>query len=191
MSLYCVAIFERNIKWRVQQKIPPWDFGWATLYHTEIIIPGPFPYCAYSGMAIRNFRVASKKEKECWITKSYSSIHCLHFKWWQRHFAYCNADVKEFARQQHEKDCKLATVALFNHPSAPLRRCFISLLSYSAMRLRECIECFMRRTAILKNNSTAEKRRQEGAFALASIAHYCFVEIKSNCGFCGFEKCQN
>ena len=73
------------------------------------------------------------------------------------------------------------TVALFNHPSAPLRRCFISLLSYSAMRLRECIECFMRRTAILKNNSTAEKRRQEGAFALASIAHYCFVETKTNC----------
>ena len=75
------------------------------------------------------------------------------------------------------------TVALFNHPSAPLRRCFISLLSYSAMRLRECIECFMRRTAILKNNSTAEKRREEVAFALASIAHYCFVEIKSNCGY--------
>ena len=40
----------------------------------------------------------------------------------------------------------------------------------------------MRRTAILKNNSTAEKRREEEAFALKSIAHYCFVEIKNNCG---------
>ena len=39
----------------------------------------------------------------------------------------------------------------------------------------------MRRTAILKNNNTAEKRRKEEAFALESIAHYCFVEIKSNC----------
>ena len=74
------------------------------------------------------------------------------------------------------------TVALFNHLLAPLCRCFFSLLSYSAMRLRECIECFMRRTAILKNNSTAEKRREEEAFALASIAHYCFVETKTNCG---------
>ena len=76
--------------------------------------------------------------------------------------------------------CVTFTVALFHHLSAPLRRCFFSLLSYSAMRLRECIECCMRRTAILKNNSTAEKRREEEAFALASIAHY-FVEIKSNC----------
>ena len=39
----------------------------------------------------------------------------------------------------------------------------------------------MRGTAILKNNSTAEKRREEEAFALESIAHYCFVETKSNC----------
>ena len=41
----------------------------------------------------------------------------------------------------------------------------------------------MRRTAVLKNDNTAEKRREEEAFALKSIAHYCFVEIKSNCGF--------
>ena len=41
----------------------------------------------------------------------------------------------------------------------------------------------MRRTAILKNNSTAEKRREEEAFALASIAHYCFVETKTNCEY--------
>ena len=40
----------------------------------------------------------------------------------------------------------------------------------------------MCRTAILKNDSTAEKRREKEAFALKSIAHYCFVEIKSNCG---------
>ena len=39
----------------------------------------------------------------------------------------------------------------------------------------------MRRTAILKNDSTAEKRREEEAFALASIAHYYFVETKTNC----------
>ena len=39
----------------------------------------------------------------------------------------------------------------------------------------------MCRTAILKNDSTAEKRGEEEAFALKSIAHYCFVEIKSNC----------
>jgi len=32
-----------------------------------------------------------------------------------------------------------------------------------------------------EKNSTAEKRRKEEAFALASIAHYCFVEIKSIC----------
>ena len=40
----------------------------------------------------------------------------------------------------------------------------------------------MRCTDILKNNSTAEKRREEEAFALESIAHYCFVETKTNCG---------
>ena len=39
----------------------------------------------------------------------------------------------------------------------------------------------MYRTAILKNDSTAEKRIEEEAFALASIAHYCFVETKTNC----------
>ena len=39
----------------------------------------------------------------------------------------------------------------------------------------------MCRTAILKNDSTAEKKRVEEAFALASIAHYCFVETKTNC----------
>ena len=39
----------------------------------------------------------------------------------------------------------------------------------------------MCRTAILKNDSTAEKRGEEETFALKSIAHYCFVEIKSNC----------
>ena len=73
------------------------------------------------------------------------------------------------------------TVAFIHHPSTPLRRCFFSHLSYSATRLRECIERCTRRTAILKNNSTAEKRREEEAFALKSIAHYCFVETKSNC----------
>ena len=40
----------------------------------------------------------------------------------------------------------------------------------------------MYRTAILKNDSTAEKRIEEEAFALASIAHYCFVETNLNCG---------
>ena len=70
------------------------------------------------------------------------------------------------------------TVAFFHHRSTSLRRCFFSLLSYSATRLRECC---MRRKAILKNDSTAEKRREEEAFLLKSIAHYCFVEIKSNC----------
>ena len=78
----------------------------------------------------------------------------------------------------------LATVALFHHLSTSLRRCFFSLLSYSATRLREYILCCIRRTAILKNNNTAEKRREEEAFGLASIAHYCFVEIKSNCAQC-------
>ena len=39
----------------------------------------------------------------------------------------------------------------------------------------------MRRLAILKNDSTAEKRREKEAFALASIACYCFVETKTNC----------
>ena len=72
-------------------------------------------------------------------------------------------------------------IVVIHHLSTPLRRCFFSLLSYSATRLREYILCCMRRTAILKNNSTAEKRREEEAFALKSIAHYCFVEIKSNC----------
>jgi len=33
----------------------------------------------------------------------------------------------------------------------------------------------------LKNNNTAEKRREKEAFALASIAHYRIVEIKINC----------
>ena len=77
----------------------------------------------------------------------------------------------------------LYTVALIHHLSAPHCRCFFSLLSYGATRLREYIQCCMLR--ILKNNSTAEKRREEEAFALKSIAHYCFVQIKSNCGHKG------
>ena len=72
-------------------------------------------------------------------------------------------------------------IVVIYHLSTPLCLCFFSLLLYGATRLREYILCCMRRTAILKNNSTAEKRREEEAFALASIAHYCFVEIKSNC----------
>ena len=72
-------------------------------------------------------------------------------------------------------------IGFIYHLSTPLRRCFFSLLSYSATRLREYIQCCMRRTAILKNNSTAEKRREEEAFALESIAHYCFVETNLNC----------
>ena len=59
--------------------------------------------------------------------------------------------------------------------------CFFSLLSYTATRLREYIRCCMRCTAILKNDSRAEKRIEEEAFALASIAHYCFVETNLNC----------
>ena len=80
-------------------------------------------------------------------------------------------------------ECIPVTVALIYHLSASLRRCFFSLLSYSATRLREYILCCIRRTAILKNNNTAEKRREKEAFALASIAHYCFVEIRSNCAW--------
>ena len=63
--------------------------------------------------------------------------------------------------------------------AAPPLLLFSSLVQCE--RLREYIQCSMRRTAILKNNSTAEKRREEEAFALKSIAHYCFVEIKNNC----------
>ena len=76
----------------MQQKIPPWDFGWATLYHTEIIIPGPFPYCAYSGMAIRNFRVASKKEKSVGSRNHILVFIVYNSDVMKRHFAYCNAD---------------------------------------------------------------------------------------------------
>ena len=72
-------------------------------------------------------------------------------------------------------------IADIYHLSTPLRSCFFSLLSYSATRLREYILCCMYRTAILKNDSTAEKRREKEAFALASIAHYCFVETNLNC----------
>ena len=75
-------------------------------------------------------------------------------------------------------------IVFIHHLSMPLRRCFFSLLSCSATRLRECIQCCMRRTAILKNDSTAEKRREEETFALASIALYCFVETNLNCGVC-------
>ena len=57
-----------------------------------------------------------------------------------------------------------------------VRRCFFSLLSYSATRLRECC---MRRKAILKNDSTAEKRREEEAFALKAMAHYCFGKLRT------------
>ena len=74
-----------------------------------------------------------------------------------------------------------STVAFIHHLSTSLRRCFFSLLLYSATRFREYIPCCMRRTDILKNNSTAEKRREEEAFALKSIAYYYFVEIKRNC----------
>ena len=73
-------------------------------------------------------------------------------------------------------------IGFIHHLSTPLRRCFFSLLSCSAARFREHIQCCMCRTAILKNDSTAEKRRKEEAFALASIAHCCFVETKTNCG---------
>ena len=75
----------------------------------------------------------------------------------------------------------MSTVALIYHLSASLRRCFFSLLSYGATRFREYIPCCMRRTDILKNNSTAEKRREEETFVLASIARYCFVETNLNC----------
>ena len=73
-------------------------------------------------------------------------------------------------------------IVVMYHLSTPLRRCFFSLLSFSATRLREYIPCCMCRTAFLKNDSMAEKRREEEAFALASIAHYCFVETNLNCG---------
>ena len=72
-------------------------------------------------------------------------------------------------------------IADIYHLSTPLRDCFFSLLSYSATRFREYIRCCMYRTAILKNDSTAEKRGEKEAFALASIAHCCFVETKTNC----------
>ena len=75
----------------------------------------------------------------------------------------------------------VSITAFIHHLSTPLRRYFFSLLSYSMTRLCEYIQCCMRCTAILKNDSTAEKRREEEAFALASIAHYCFVETKTNC----------
>ena len=39
----------------------------------------------------------------------------------------------------------------------------------------------MRQTSVLKNESTAEKRREKEAFALVSIAHCCFMETKRNC----------
>ena len=40
----------------------------------------------------------------------------------------------------------------------------------------------MRQTFVLKNESTAEKRREKEAFAiLVSIAHCCFMETKHNC----------
>ena len=84
-----------------------------------------------------------------------------------------------------------STVAFIHHLSTSLRRCFSSLLSYNATRFREYILCCMRRTAILKNNSTAEKRREEEAFALKSIAHYCFVETKSNCELMFTKNCCN
>ena len=78
----------------------------------------------------------------------------------------------------------LFIIGFIHHLSTPLRGCFFSLLSYSATRLREHILCCMRRLAILKNDSTAEKRREEEAFALASIAHYYFVKTKTNCDTC-------
>ena len=72
-------------------------------------------------------------------------------------------------------------IGFIHHLSTPLRGGFFSLLSCCAARLRENIQYCMCRTPILKNDSTAEKRRKEEAFALASIAHYCFVETKTNC----------
>ena len=45
----------------------------------------------------------------------------------------------------------------------------------------------MHRTIILKKDSTTEKRREEEAFVLASITHYCFVETKTNCGLIASE----
>ena len=69
-----------------------------------------------------------------------------------------------------------------HHLSTLLRCCFFFLLLYSVRRLREYIPCFMRQTFVLKNESTAEKRREKEAFAiLVSIAHCCFMETKHNC----------
>ena len=78
-------------------------------------------------------------------------------------------------------------IGFIHHLSTTLRSCFFSLLSCSATRLREYIRCCMRRTVILKNDSTADKRRKEEAFGLASIACYCFVETKTNCGVYVFQ----
>ena len=72
---------------------------------------------------------------------------------------------------------QLLLFTIYQHRSAAA-----SFLMYCAIRLREYILCCMRRTAILKNNCTAEKRREEEAFAIASIAHYCLVKTKSHCG---------
>ena len=70
-------------------------------------------------------------------------------------------------------------IGFIHHLSTPLRGGFFSLLSCCAARLRENIQYCMCRTAILKNDSTAEKRGEKEAFALASIAHYCFVETRA------------
>ena len=78
--------------------------------------------------------------------------------------------------------CFIHIIGFIHHLSTLLRRCFFSLLSYSVTRLREYIQCCMCCTGFLKNDSTAEKRREEEAFALASIAHYCFVKTNLNCG---------
>ena len=85
--------------------------------------------------------------------------------------------LKQFNAPYHQ-----IIIADIYHLSTPLRDCFFSLLSYSATRFREYIRCCMYRTAIFKNDSTAEKRGEKEAFALASIAHYCFVETNLNCG---------
>ena len=89
-----------------------------------------------------------------------------------------------FSHPTHPEQLVPTLIVDIHHLSKPLRRCFFSLLSYGATRLCEYIPCCVLRTAILKNDSTAEKRREEETFALASIALYCFVETNLNCGVC-------
>ena len=110
------------------------------------------------------------------------------FDWWSTSLAispFCliwNLQIQVLYHEERNGSADLI-IGFIHHLSTPLRRYFFSLLSCSAARLREYIKRCMCRTAILKNNSTAEKRREEETFALASIAHYCFVETILNCEF--------